>query len=238
MDERQIREIAKVVFQMMKDQSIISDTGQPTLPVAYVLLSQGWQEHDSHLYNDVIDSLAEKYQWVLVLPEANDMDKFMQTANCSIVTRDDVAEPAEGSVSFFPIPCRDLISKTALCLSDDFNSHWVKKCIEKGTAIYMRKEAPMFTGKEPVAYQKTVLAYYQDVKSYGIKFLEEKKAIVPILQEKREAEKMQKKSGRYITMADLENVDSAKVFRIQEGDTFTALAKEYIEKLGVRVMMV
>lgn len=237
MDERQIREIAKMIFQMMKEKQIVSDIGASALPIAYVLLSERWQEYDSDLFNDLIDSLKDKYQCVLVLPEGNDKDRFPQAVNCNIVTRDDVAEPAEESVSFFPIPCRDLISKTALCLSDDFNSHWVRMCIEKGTAVYMRKETPMFTGKEPAIYQKKVLAYYQDVESYGIHFLEDNNKMEPILQKSNGSEGIQNKTRKYITMADLDNVDITKVFRMQEGDTFTALAKEHIEKLGVRVIV-
>lgn len=237
MDERQIREIAKMIFQMMKEKQIVSDIGASALPIAYVLLSERWQEYDSDLFNDLIDSLKDKYQCVLVLPEGNDKDRFSQAVNCNIVTRDDVAEPAEKSVSFFPIPCRDLISKAALCLSDDFNSHWVRMCIERGTEVYMRKETPMFTGKEPATYQKKVLTYYQDVESYGIHFLEDNKELEPILQKSNGSEGIQNKTRKYITMADLDNVDITKVFRMQEGDTFTALAKEHIEKLGVRVIV-
>lgn len=236
MDERQIREIAKVIFQMMIEKQKVSDIGTSALPVAYVLLSERWQEYDSNLFNDTIDSLKEKYQCVLVLPDGNDKDRFSQAAGCSIVTCDDVAEPAMGSVSFFPVPCRDLIVKTALCLSDDFNSHWVRMCIERGSALYMRKEKTMFTGKESKIYQKKVLSYYEDVESYGIHFLEDKDKIETILQKSTGFEGIQNKTRKYITMADLDNADITKVFRIQEGDMFTALAKEHIEKLGIRII--
>lgn len=236
MDEKQIREIAKVIFQMMKEKDTIPDISASALPTAYVLLSERWREQDTALFSDLINSLAEKYQCVLVLPEENDKDRFSQAAQCSIVTRDEVSEPALESVSFFPIPCRDLISKTALCLSDDFQSHWVRMCMEKGTAVYMRKETPMFTGKEPNAYQEKVLTYYQDVESYGIHFLEDNDRLEPILQKSDESKEIQNKTVKYITMADLENVDVTKVFRIQKGDTFTDLAREHIEELGIRVV--
>lgn len=237
MDERQIRQIAKMIFQMMIDKQIVSDIGTSALPIAYVLLSERWQEYDSNLFNDIIDSLKEKYQCVLVLPEGNDKDRLSQAVNCNIVTRDDVAEPVEGSVSFFPIPCRDLISKTALCLSDDFNSHWVRMCIERGTAVYIRKETNMFTGKESKIYQKKVLSFYEEVESYGIHFLEDNNEMELILQKSNGSERIQNKTKKYITMADLDNVDITKVFRIQEGDMFTALAKEHIEELGIRVIV-
>lgn len=237
MDERQIREIAKIIFQMMIDKQIVSDICTSALPIAYVLLSERWQEYDLNLFNDIIDSLKEKYQCVVILPEGNDKDGLSQAVNCNIVTRDDVAEPVEGSVSFFPIPCRDLISKTALCLSDDFNSHWVRMCIERGTAVYMRKETNMFTGKESKIYQKKVLLFYEEVESYGIHFLEDNNEMELILQKSNGSERIQNKTKKYITMADLDNVDITKVFRIQEGDMFTALAKEHIEELGIRVIV-
>lgn len=81
--------------------------------------------------------------------------------------------PAEGSITIFPIPCRDRVIKTALCLSEDFEGSWIRQCIEGGLRVYMKKEAPMFTGKEPAAYRKKILSYYQDVKSYGICFVED-----------------------------------------------------------------
>lgn len=237
MDERQIREIAKKIFQMMQDKQIISNTDASTLPIAYVLLSEGWQQHDTSLFNDLIESLKETHRCVLVLPEESDREKISQVGNCSIVLRDDVAEPAEGSVSFFPVPCRDLIVKTALCLSDDFGSRWVRECIEQGTPVYMRKETPMFTGKESVVYQRKVRAYYQDVESYGVEFFQDHRQVKLVREKSNESKGKQKRIKKYITMTDLENVDAANVFRMQEGDTFTALAKEHIEKLGIQVMV-
>lgn len=231
MDEKQIREIAKMIFQMMEEKQMVTDRGASALPIAYVLLPHRWQEYGSGLINDMLEPLREKYQCVLVLPEADDKETLSQAVNCSIVTRDDAAEPAKASVSFFPIPCRDLVAKTALCLSDDFNSRWVRMCIEKGIPVYMKKETPMFTGSEPAVYQEKVLAYYQDAAAYGICFLEGNEGIKP-----SGSAGLQKKTGKYITMADLVNVESTKVFRMQESDTFTALAKEHIEELGVRVI--
>lgn len=236
MDEKQIREIAKVIFQMMKEKQIEHGTGTAALPIAYVLLSERWKEYDFDLSNDIIESLKGKYQCVLVFPDGNDGGKFRQAVNCNIVNRGDVAEPAAGSISIFPFPCRDLIIKTALCLSDDYDSRWVRMCFEKGTPVHMRKEALPFTGKESAVYRNRVLAYYKEVESYGVHFLESGKLDIAALKYESVGEK-QDKPGRYITMEDLDSVDITKVFRMHKGDTFTALAKEYIEELGIRVIV-
>ena len=85
-----------------------------------------------------------KYQRVIVLPErdANE-ERFSNVGACTVAVYGDLHAPAEGSITIFPIPCRDRVIKTALCLSEDFEGGWIRRCIEGGLRVYMKKENPM-----------------------------------------------------------------------------------------------
>ena len=42
--------------------------------------------------------------------------------------------------------------------------------------------------------------------------------------------------ARFITMQDLRDVPQGGEFQIHAGDVLTALAKEYVEKFGIRIV--
>lgn len=104
-----------------------------------------------------------------------------------------------------------------------------------GLRVYMKKENPMFTGKEPAAYRKKILSYYQDVKSYGICFVEDEDSCNQHFKNVKAEVKPQSKA-RFITMQDLRDVPQGGEFQIHAGDVLTALAKEYVEKFGIRIV--
>lgn len=137
---------------------------------------------------------------------------FPMVGACTVAVYGDLHAPAEGSITIFPIPCRDRVIKTALCLSEDFESGWIRRCIEGGLRVYMKKENPMFTGKEPAAYRKKILSYYQDVKSYGICFVEDEDSCNQHFKNVKAEVKPQSKA-RFITMQDLRDVRKAENFR-------------------------
>ncbi len=76
---------------------------------------------------------------------------------------------AAGDVSVFPVVTRDLVVKTALCISDTFENAWVSACIAGGSrAAFLQSGLERFSGREPEGYVKRVLEYYRTVLEYGI----------------------------------------------------------------------
>lgn len=73
------------------------------------------------------------------------------------------------SVSLFPVVSRDVLVKTALCISDTFETSWIAACIEKGSrAVFLRSGLARFSGKEKPAYVNRIMEYYRQVLEYGI----------------------------------------------------------------------
>lgn len=237
MDEQQIRQIIREVLRRVSEgDALASNVDASFLPKAYFIFPKNWQSCDSSQYMPALKAAEGKYQRIIVLPEHSENEAcFSSLGAHTVAVYSDLCAPAEGSVSIFPIPCRDLVIKTALCLSEDFEGSWVRKCIENGLRVYMRKEPEMFTGKEPAAYRKKILAYYQEVKSYGICFAEEEDPCKSI-SKRVNAETKARTKARFITTQDLRDVPPNGEFQIHDGDILTALAKEHVEKFSIRIV--
>lgn len=81
----------------------------------------------------------------------------------------EVPEDLERSVTVFPVVPRDLISKTALCISDTPQTRWITSCMEAGSRIvFLTSGLSAFTGREPKAYVNRILSYCRTVLEYGI----------------------------------------------------------------------
>ena len=238
MDEQQLRRIIREVLQrVLQEDDLTAGTGPSSLPKAYFIFPKNWQNVESSQYLPALKAADGRYEKVIVLPERDENEeRFSDVGAYTVAAYSDLCAPAEESITIFPIPCRDLVIKTALCLSEDFETCWVRKCIENGLSIYMKKESEMFTGKEPAAYRKKILSYYQDAKSYGICFSDEED-----LHQNRGNDtgmvhrKIQTKT-RFITTQDLRDIPQHGEFLLHTGDVLTALAKEHIEKFGIRIV--
>lgn len=75
----------------------------------------------------------------------------------------------ERAVSLFPVVSRDVLVKTALCISDTFETSWIAACIEKGSrTVFLRSGLARFSGREKPAYVNRIMEYYRQVLEYGI----------------------------------------------------------------------
>ena len=238
MDEQQIRQIIREALQRYGGESALTSNADPSsLPKAYFIFPDDWQSYDSSQYEPALKAVEGKYQRVIVLPEQNANSAcFSQLGACTVTAYSDLHAPAEGSITIFPIPCRNLVVKTALCLSGDFVGCWIRKCIESGLHVYMRKEDEMFSGREPAAYRKKVLSYYQDVKSYGICFVEDGDSYGSDLKRAKAQQAKAQTKARFITTRDLRDLPHNGEFHVHAGDVLTALAKEYAKKFNIRIV--
>lgn len=239
MDEQQIRQIIREVLRRVSEgETLDSNAESSLLPKAYFIFPKDWKNCESSQYLPMLKAVEGKYQRVIVLPERDtNQECFLSAGACTVTSYSDLCAPSEGSITVFPIPCRDLVVKTALCFSEDFEGSWIRKCIENGLRVYMKRENSMFTGNEPAAYRKKILSYYQDVKSYGICFAGDENSCESVLKsEKKEATAQVKAKARFITTQDLRDVPQNGEFQIHAGDILTALAKDHIEKFGIRIV--
>ena len=72
------------------------------------------------------------------------------------------------------------------------------------------------------------------MKSYGIRFLDE--GCGEAAKEKKKTEVKTNRKPRFITTQDLRDVPQNGEFQIHAGDVLTALAREHIEKFGIRIV--
>ena len=144
MDEQQIRQIIREVLRRVSEgESLTSNMDSSSLPKAYFIFPKGWQNCQDSQYMPMLKAAEGKYQRVIVLPErdANE-ERFSNVGACTVAVYGDLHAPAEGSITIFPIPCRDRVIKTALCLSEDFEGGWIRRCIEGGPVSYTHLTLP------------------------------------------------------------------------------------------------
>lgn len=160
----------------------------------------------------------------------------------------------EDAVTVFPVTPRDVIVKTALCLSDTFETAWIAACIGYGSRIvFLRSGLARFSGREQPAYVSRVMEYTRQVLEYGIEIRaaeelgtpehkEPCKPAGPVHQPARlvmpefvtqhsGASNMGKK--RVITSSNVETLSSGGILYLQPGDIVTDLAKDRAKFLKI-----
>ncbi len=235
MDEQQLRQIIREVLRRVNEaepDTFCADTSG--LPKAYFIFPENWKAQPGNVYLPVLQQACGKYRCTVILPEHDNSEAVFTAYGCSVAAYSEAGEPEGGSITVFPVADRDLVIRTALCLSGNFEGCWIRKCFEKGAQVYLKKDSPMFTDKEPPAYRKEILAYYQKVKSFGIHFLDE--GIGELASEKKKTEGKISRKPRFITTLDLRDVPQNGEFQIHAGDVLTALARDHIEKFGIRIV--
>lgn len=153
----------------------------------------------------------------------------------------------EAAVSLFPIVPRDMLVKTALCISDTFETSWIAACIEKGSrAVFLRSGLARFSGKEKPAYVSRIMEYYRQVLEYGIEIcgLEEltgrqeaPKAATPKRGKTEYAPQSSaipvRRKKRVITASNVERYASEGILYLQPDDIVTDLAKDRAKFLNI-----
>ncbi len=150
----------------------------------------------------------------------------------------------ENVITVFPIVTKDIVAKTALCISDTFENKCINNCIEKGSKlVFMLSGLPKFTGKESQAYIENLLSYYRTILKYNIDITEgydfnSNKGLVSKIQSfdkntKTEFVNTNTNWKKVITATDLYKYPNASVIKLNYGDIVTELAKENAEKMGI-----
>ena len=192
-------------------------------------------------------------------------EKLKKYKSCSGIVYRSCEQPQDlgDAVTVFPIVPRDVLVKTALCLSDTFETSWIASCIEYGSRIvFLRSGLARFSGREQAAYVSRIMEYYRQVLEYGIEIrgTEElyawgdkeitgtdaawdvRKSDKPVQQPVRLVmpEFVTQHSGasnlgkkRVITSSNVEKLSSGGVLYLQPGDIITDLAKDRAKFLKI-----
>jgi len=198
------------------------------------MLPEGWHSQDKSQCLATLLALNGSYQVIAVQRNASCGADILRNAGAvAVVGHDEARNPASGDfLTVFPVACRNLVVKTAICLQDDFESKWVAESIDHGRAVYMRKEFPLFIGLEPDAYKKKIISYYMDAERYGIQF-DKLPSDCALAKEPALHGCTQKK--RIVTASDLKNADLENELLLRPGDIITELARERAKELGIRI---
>ncbi len=158
----------------------------------------------------------------------------------------------EQAVSLFPVVPRDLAVKTALCISDTFETAWVAACIEAGSrTVFLRSGLARFSGKETPAYVSRILTYYRQLLEYGIEIGTPQTldtdadrteptvfASVPVPHAEDPPVRPDMRMGgkkRVITASNVERLASGKVLHLLPDDIVTDLARDRAKFLNIRL---
>ena len=253
--EKQLREtIIRVLARIEAEDGLFSVTKKKK---SYMVCTGGWDERYLKFLRTIH---ADKETVVPVLTEELRGQEVRFTGcGCERIQYLSGEAPAdlEDAVTVFPVVPRDLVSKTALCISDTPQTRWITSCMEAGSRIlFLLSGLSPFTGREPKAYVNRILTYYRTVLEYGIELTgeyEPKPDKKPAREETRQVyrpavlpmtggtsalagsvRKSTKK--RVISSKAVEQYQKGGVLLVTEDDIITDLARDRAKFLQVKFM--
>ena len=152
------------------------------------------------------------------------------------------------AISLFPVVSRDMLVKTALCISDTFETSWIADCIERGSRILLlRSGLARFSGKEKSAYVNRIMGYYRQVLEYGIEICGKDELAEREAEKEKVHARQAVKTGflplqpaasnrgrkRVITASNVESLAFEGVLQLQPEDIVTDMAKERAKYLNI-----
>lgn len=231
--------VLKVLEQLEKEKAVTV----PPKKKLYLILPDSWKD----TYFDALKtlSLPAEYQVTVVLPDALHNEYYQKQLKQifpkgMVQSRTQTEPPSrEEFLTVFPFPSRGLVAKTALCISDSYETSWIERCFTLGQKILMRKDGmEPFSGKEPKAYRLKIEGYIRTLAEFGIEFVAHVPQSQPALVAAEAAQPQKAHGKRIITEADLTEFLPQKTLLLQPGDVITMLAKERAAELGIQISKV
>ncbi|MBS6518627.1 MAG: hypothetical protein KH353_10645 [Clostridium sp.] len=249
--EKQLRDaIIRAIAKIEAEEGLFSKNRKKQK--IYMVCAGGWDER----YLEFLKTVQpEEETAVPVLTEVmrGQEHRFYGEHGCRDCMYLDGTIPSDlvDAVTVFPVVPRDLISKTALGISDTPQTQWIVSCMEAGSRIvFLTSGLVPFTGREPKAYVNRILSYYRTVLEYGIELSSSCQTKITVSAEKQgqafhsaavSDEKIIygtesiKKSGkkRVISAKDVEQLQRGGVLLVEEDDIITDLARDRARFLQV-----
>lgn len=251
--ERQLKELVLRILKELAEEKIRSPGHRQKL---YMLCTS---ERDVR-YQDFMFAAERSGQYDIcpVIPDSwrqtGDEAVFKKYKCCCQVRYHSDGKPADldDTVTVFPVTERDVIVKTALCISDTFETSWVTDCMEQGSRIvFLRSGLRRFSGRETPAYIRQLLSYCRTVLEYGIEIgsmdelfgvAADRQSLLPVSHGSSRPDHSGSFSGRQepgcrrkrvITAANVEQFVTDGILSLQPGDIMTDLAKDRAKFLNV-----
>lgn len=201
----------------------------------YIILGKEWSEKYNLFFKD--NKFNEKYN-VFTVFQKNGSSEFETLKNLEeigTILYDDTIElkTLKNYKTIFPVVSQELITKTALCIDDIFETKWIKNCFRKGQEIQMLTSGfEIFTGKEPKKYIEKIKEYYKMVLTYDIRIISEINNV-----EKQDIFTDNNKNNRkIITYKDVITSEINNKIIINKGDIITESAKDLALKLNLEII--
>ena len=251
--EEKLREIIKKVLLEITNQKNIFKNNIEKLKV-YIFCSKKCNTE----YIDFLEQIDKSglFHIYIVADDAlkddickSHINKYVPNENIIYFSHgipDDLSE----AISVFPVVERDLVVKTALCISDTFCNKWIASAIEEGGKIvFLKSGLKKFTNKEPKAYIRQIVSYYRKVLEYGIEIRSTSELIK--LYNENNSDKQTKVNyntrdsiylqenhkGRkkVITLENIEQYGSNGAIIVNSDDIITDLAREKARTLNIEI---
>jgi hypothetical protein len=180
LDERELRKLVEAVLSVLKAQKEAaaggSDPNSDTRRNLYVLFTAPW-DHRFYPFADELKTKKNCRFCGVVSPDLpqQDLERLRTLADWSSIAAWESIRPErlENSVTVLPVASRDTVVKAALCISDTYETKWIRAAMEQGgTVVLPRSGLERFTGREPEKYKRKVLSYYRDLLEMNIELPE------------------------------------------------------------------
>ena len=153
-------------------------------------------------------------------------------------------------MTLLPVVPRDVLVKTALCISDTYETSWIAECMKQGSRVVLLLTGlEKFSGNEKPAYRKRIMEYYRQVLEFGVEICstEELSGRAPYEISCEGTDRTMacrtenstctlepdKKKKRVISSSNVEQFVSDGVIYLQPGDIVTDLAKDRAKFLKI-----
>lgn len=251
-DEKRLRELVIKAIQLLQSESSIQNLFIPQKKL-YVIFTEEWNNKYLSLFEEL--EKRNEYEVYAVLPDGIYNDSYLSNLKkfnvCkSVISRNNVNfDELSEYLTVFPVVPREVIVKTALCISDIFESRWIFKSMEKGQrTILLSSGLEKFTGKEPPSYINKILNYYKTLLEFNIEITKDIFQVEEYENKFSENSSMvyestgynqvlnNKDGKRIITVQEIERYKNDKKLFLNSGDIITELAKDKAKNLNIQIV--
>ena len=247
--EEQLKELVLRVLGELEAERKADNANHPGQKL-YMLCVSPWSDRYMEFLREM--ETSDQYEIVPVIPSSwKDMGyeaRLMETKACSHILHRSWEKPAdlETAITVMPVVPRDVLVKTALCISDTYETSWISECMDKGSrVVLLRSGLARFSGKEKPAYRNRVMNYYRQILEYGVEIcsVDEFTGRAPYespghspageTASGNDTQHPDTKKKRVISSSNVEQFASGGVIFLQQGDIVTDLAKDRAKFLNI-----
>ncbi|BAK98954.1 hypothetical protein OBV_17560 [Oscillibacter valericigenes Sjm18-20] len=175
LDDQSLRQLIMLILSVLRDQNgaVVSGPNAPEKQkTLFAIFTAPW-DNRFYAFADCLKRKRDCRLCGFVSPDLPEwaVEKLRELAAWETIRIWDGVNPEDlkNSISVFPVTSRDTIVKTALCISDTFETKWIRAAMEQGGSIVLpRRGFERFTGSEPEKYKNKVLSYYRDLLEMNI----------------------------------------------------------------------